>query len=118
MQADYAIFNQGKALRWNSPIRTTDPIDDLMADQNAWNTGQPSWMFLAHQAGGPFGAPDADPDRNYYNWGSGGTGISPRDRGSVGGNVGRSDGSVAWKDIDDMYIYECSAPWRGFPATW
>lgn len=104
----------------------------MIADHNAWAAGAGGWMFVAHTAGGPLGGPDAgapgdglltpakppNPDINYFNWGMGGPTAHPELAGSAGGNVGRSDGSVAWKRIGDMYVYESSVPWTGYPAMW
>jgi competence protein ComGC len=116
IQTSYAAHNEGKLLQWESPIRTTDRVDAIMADQTTWlyDTNSSGWMFVAHQAAGPLGSPATD----FYNWGKGSSHTTPADHGAVGGNVGRSDGSTAWKPIDHMYVYEGGWPYRGFPAMW
>lgn len=83
---------------WHSPVKTTeDGTNVLIADGNHWGGGE---MCVPHRATGPKiwsvnGVPTSFIDTAPATQ-------SPVSLGAVGGNVGCLDGSVAWKNVNQM----------------
>jgi len=98
---------------WISPQTISDdPTLPLITDMNDWSPAYGK-TFAPHGARGPILR-----DGDYSNGGA--QGISPKQIGAIGGNVGLVDGSVNWKPISQMKQYrgwssqledECWALW-------
>lgn len=82
---------------WKSPQASADNGRmEVVVDLNAF-----SWdgrTFAPHGKRGPI--------NKYHEPFTGG--MAPQQAGSVGGNVGRMDGSVSWKKSEDMKARQCS----------
>jgi hypothetical protein len=92
---------------WISPQKTTeDPSLVLVADLNVYCYSFPR-ILAPHTARGPVvrEEPYFDQHPEAYEQ-------TPRHAGAKGGNVGRLDGSVAWKDISRMLPYRGSQLWE------
>jgi len=89
---------------WTSPQSMTARADQpIITELNAWSIDEDK-TFAPH---GRRGAILAGGDSGNQ----GLEGISSRELGAQGGNVGLLDGSAAWKHIDDMVIYRGSRQW-------
>ncbi len=113
---------------WDSPIGFAKPgSGQLVVCHAAWsltsapvaNLNVDSWTVVAHTQVGPFGElKTGDP---YMNYGQFKRADDPS-VGHIGGNIGRVDGSVQWKDSSDMNEYfTYAAPGGGsggYPALW
>ena len=100
--------------RWISPMKLTDsPTNVLVSDMNDWSPGYKQ-TFAPHAKTGVAIITDG-----YANNPSA-AGVTSRDAGALGGNVGLLDGSISWKRIDDMLIYRASQMWDddGCWAMW
>ncbi len=91
---------------WISPQKATeDPMLPLVADLNVY-----CYSFLRllapHTARGP-----SVKDEPYFDDHPEGFTQTPRHIGAEGGNVGRLDGSAAWKKINEMAPYRGSQMW-------
>jgi prepilin-type N-terminal cleavage/methylation domain-containing protein len=107
-----ALSNPNAAL-WTSPqTLSQSPILPLVADLNAWSEGEKK-TFAPHGARGPIMQ-----SRDFGN--SAAEGATSQTIGAVGGNIGMSDGSVAWKRIKDMKYYRGSHLWEesGCVGAW
>jgi len=98
---------------WLSPKRASDdPSLVLVTDLNDWSPGYAK-SFAPHGRSGPILREDdsSSPSAN---------GASSKEIGAVGGNVGLLDGSVHWKQIDQMKTYRGSRLWGsgGCFAAW
>lgn len=84
---------------WISPKKLTEPSSlILFSDLNVWSPG--SQTVAPHGKNGPVVQSDAtNPNAG---------GITSKELGAVGGNVGALDGSVHWKNIDKMKEYQLS----------
>lgn len=80
-----------------------DPSLALVTDINDWSPGFGK-SFAPHGANGP-----ALRDGDFSNPSA--TGVSSKEIGAIGGNVGLLDGSVHWKGIDQMKRYRGSRMW-------
>lgn len=103
---------------WYSPRKTTDvPPATLFGDRtvvlvtdlNDWSPGYGK-TFAPHGRNGPILQAG-----DYSN--AGADGASSADIGAVGGNVGLTDGSVAWKTMKQMRLYRGSQQW-GYDGCW
>ena len=102
----------GEFQGWISPQTLSDnPSLPLVTDLNTWSPGY-MHSLAPHGPRGPmlfdYNTDDTG-ERDYSNPGA--EGASSRDIGADGGNVGLLDGSVRWKDIDQMQPYRGSQLW-------
>lgn len=91
---------------WISPQKMTEaPTLVLVTDLNDWSPGYGK-TFVPHGQAGPrlVEGETTDPDA---------AGMSSRDAGAAGGNVGWLDGSVRWKPIQTLQHYRGSRLWGG-----
>jgi prepilin-type N-terminal cleavage/methylation domain-containing protein len=98
---------------WISPQKLSDsPALVLVSDLNDWSPGYGS-TFAPHGKSGPILS-----SGDYSNQDA--SGASSADIGAMGGNVGLLDGSVSWKNIQQMQIYRGSQKWKydGCWAMW
>jgi prepilin-type N-terminal cleavage/methylation domain-containing protein len=103
-----------ESYRWVSPQKLTDPSSlVLLSDMNDWSPGY-SQSFAPHGYAGPIFRGGND----YANHSA--RGESSRDIGAAGGNVGLLDGSVSWKNVNQMKTYRGSQQWdlSGCWAMW
>jgi prepilin-type N-terminal cleavage/methylation domain-containing protein len=83
---------------WHSPLKTTeDGTNVIIADGNHWGGGE---MCVPHRRNGPMiwsvnGVPTSFID-------TASPSQTPAGLGTVGGNVGHLDGSVLWKNLNQM----------------
>jgi prepilin-type N-terminal cleavage/methylation domain-containing protein len=97
----------GKSNIWISPQKTADdPALTLVADLNIY-----AYSFMRilapHTPRGPRVI-----DEPYFEAHPEAFEQTPREIGAEGGNVGKLDGSVAWKDIRKMQLYRTSQLWE------
>lgn len=79
---------------WTPPTRTTDAgTNVILADANHWGTD--GLKLVPHGKNGPVLQNGSSFTRTL-------PGVTPKDLGAEGGNVGLLDGSVTWKQIDKM----------------
>jgi len=102
----------GEFQGWFSPQTLSDnPSLPLVTDLNTWSPGY-MHSLAPHGPRGPilfdYNTEDTG-ERDYSNPGA--EGASSKDIGADGGNVGLLDGSVRWKDIDQMQPYRGSQLW-------
>jgi type II secretory pathway pseudopilin PulG len=100
--------------RWISPMKLTDsPSLVLVSEMNDWSPGYQQ-TFAPHSKNG------AVISTGDYANNPTAAGVSSRDAGALGGNIGLLDGSVSWKRADDMLIYRGSQAWDndGCWAMW
>ena len=104
----------GQTDQWISPQKLADdPTLPLLTDLNDWSTSD-NKFFAPHGSRGPifqggdYANTAAEPD------------TTPVTLGAKGGNVGRTDGSVFWKPIQEMKVYCGSRKWgdSGCSALW
>lgn len=89
----YPLFEQ-----WYSPQQTSERSDmPIITELNAWTTGEHR-TFAPHGRSGPI--------LSYMQEGTGGQ--TAVEVGAVGGNTGFLDGSVCWKKIGQMRVYQGS----------
>ncbi len=104
---------EGHDATWVSPQRTSqDPKLVLVTDPNNWSPGYGKTL-APHGAAGPvFKGGD------FVN--AAAEGLSSQSIGAKGGNVGKTDGSVEWRDIAQMRVYRGSLKWEdaGCTAAW
>jgi prepilin-type N-terminal cleavage/methylation domain-containing protein len=99
-----AIQLGGSAGTWLSPRRLTDSTSlVLISDMNDWSYGD-GRTWAPHGKNGPIlmGADDSNRGANM------GGNQSSAKIGAMGGNVGLLDGSVSWRNIAKMHIYQGS----------
>lgn len=97
----------GTTNTWISPQTTTeDPTLVLVADLNVYCYSFPR-ILAPHTATGPVVR-----DEPYFEAHPETYEQTPREMGARGGNVGRLDGSVAWKEIRQMISYRGSQLWE------
>ncbi len=99
---------------WVSPMKLTDsPTNVTVSDMNDWSPGYKQ-TFAPHAKNGVAIITDG-----YANNPSA-AGVTSKDAGALGGNIGLLDGSVSWKRVDDMRIYRGSQMWDndGCWAMW
>ncbi len=109
----------GSTATWISPQRLTDPSTlVLVSDMNDWShTDGRTWA--PHGKNGPIlNGTDASNLGAFGPFGGGGQ--SSALIGAMGGNVGLLDGSVSWRNINRMQVYQGSLGWRddGCIAMW
>jgi len=77
------------------------------------------WSPASGQKFAPHGSSGAIKDGGDYS-NTFASGNSSREIGAAGGNVGLLDGSVSWKPISQMDVYQGSQAWQdnGCWATW
>lgn len=97
----------GRTNTWISPQKTAeDPSLTLVADLNIY-----AYSFLRilapHTARGPRVI-----DEPYFDAHPEAFEQTPREIGGQGGNVGKLDGSAAWRDISRMQLYRTSQLWE------
>jgi len=106
----------GRTAVWLSPQRLTDTSTlVLISDMNDWSRGD-GRTWAPHGKNGPV-LNGADPSNQ---------GVARLDGqssarvGAAGGNVGLLDGSVSWRKISQMQVYQGSLGWRdsGCIAMW
>ena len=102
----------GEFQGWISPQTLSDnPSLPLITDLNTWSPGFMNTL-APHGPSGPIlfdYNSDETGGRDYSNPSA--EGASSEDIGADGGNVGWLDGSVRWKDIDQMQPYRGSQMW-------
>jgi prepilin-type processing-associated H-X9-DG protein len=77
---------------WHSPAKLTEPGSNyLLADANRWGGGE---LSVPHGKSGPM-------NQNNQTFLTNST-LSPQQAGAAGGNIGMLDGSVSWKNINNM----------------
>jgi len=92
---------------WISPQKTTDdPSLVLVADLNVYCYSFQR-ILAPHTTRGPIVREEAYFEAHPETYGQ-----TPRDLGARGGNIGRVDGSVMWKDISRMLPYRGSQLWE------
>jgi len=97
----------GTTNAWISPQKTTEePTLTLVADLNIYAYSYQR-ILAPHAARGPVVREDGDFEAAPETYD-----LTPKDIGAKGGNVGRIDGSAAWKDILQMRIYRSSQLWE------
>ncbi len=104
---------EGQTATWISPQRTSeDPKLVLVTDANNWSPGYGKTLAPHGTAGPIFKGGD------FAN--AAAEGLSSKNIGAKGGNVGRTDGSVEWKAIPQMQVYRGSLKWddAGCTAAW
>ncbi|MBI1373127.1 MAG: prepilin-type N-terminal cleavage/methylation domain-containing protein [Phycisphaera sp.] len=95
---------------WRSGVRMSDPgTAGLWADFNNWSPVD-HWTFVAHTNVG------AAQTMNFNNTPFQGVAVQELD--SAGGNVGTLDGSVVWKDINEMNQHHSYSKNKYYPAMW
>ncbi len=109
----------GSTATWISPQRLTD-VSTLVvvSDMNDWSTTD-GRTWAPHGKNGPIlNGSDESNERVFGGSGRGGQ-CSAR-IGAMGGNVGLLDGSVSWRKIGQMQIYQGSLGWgdAGCIAMW
>ena len=87
---------------------------EMWACHNTWEVNGRLANVAHTRLGGPAGGGDC------FNWSAG---KRPEQLDSAGGNLGRVDGSVSWKDIEQMHEYASGADkfgngYWGWPAMW
>ena len=97
----------GTTNRWTSPRKTADdPALPLVADLNIY-----AYSFMRilapHTRGGAIVR-----EERWFNAHPEAYEQTPREIGGQGGNVGRLDGSAAWKRMKDMSLYRTSQMWE------
>jgi type II secretory pathway pseudopilin PulG len=96
----------GVTNQWTSPQSASDEGSmPLVADLNVHSYGFQR-ILAPHTARGPVVIEEAHFDQHPEAYE-----MTARDIGAQGGNVGRLDGSVRWKDISDMRVYRGSQLW-------
>ena len=103
----------GGFVAWTSPQTTDDDSQlELVTDLNAWSPGFGK-TFAPHGPTGPISR-----DYDYSNPGAGGA--SSATIGARGGHVGLLDGSVHWRNIEEMQLRHGSRLWGsdGCYALW
>jgi len=96
----------GRTNTWISPQRATDdPTLTLVADLNVYAYSFQR-ILAPHTARGP-----VIREETYFEQHPDAYQQTPASIGARGGNVGRLDGSVAWKDIRFMLVYRGSQIW-------
>jgi prepilin-type N-terminal cleavage/methylation domain-containing protein len=96
----------GQTNTWISPQRATDdPTMTLVADLNVYAYSFQR-ILAPHTARGPIIR-----EETYFEQHPDAYQQTPASIGARGGNVGRLDGSVAWKDIRFMRVYRGSQIW-------
>lgn len=91
---------------WISPQKLSDsPLLPLVADLNIYSYSFPRIM-APHNAHGPVVY-----DEKYFNTHFEANRQTPVHIGAKGGNVGKLDGSAAWKPIKAMVVYRTSQIW-------
>ena len=94
---------------WISPqTLTDDPTLPLVTDMNDWSPGYLNTL-APHGPRGPILFSHEDGEIDFANPSA--EGASSQDIGADGGNVGYLDGSVRWKDIEEMKPYRGSQLW-------
>jgi prepilin-type N-terminal cleavage/methylation domain-containing protein len=96
----------GTTNRWISPQRTSDdPTLVLLADLNIYAYSF-SRILAPHTTHGAVVRDEA-----YFRTHFEAYSQTPKDAGAQGGNVGKADGSVAWKPMIQMRLYRTSQLW-------
>jgi len=97
----------GTTNRWISPEKTADdPSLTLVADLNIYAYSFQR-VLAPHTARGPIVWEERYFDSHPEAYEKG-----PKEAGAEGGNVGRLDGSVAWKRFSSMLVYRTSQLWE------
>jgi prepilin-type N-terminal cleavage/methylation domain-containing protein len=108
----------GSTAAWISPQRLTDSSAlVLLSDMNDWSHAD-GRTWAPHGKNGPIlNGTDAS---NQGAFGSFGGGQSSARIGAMGGNVALLDGSVSWRKINQMQVYQGSLGWGdgGCIAMW
>ena len=104
---------------WESPISVNNPgSGDMIACHAYWFLGD-NWVRLNH---GPGGGPYGNAENVFTGRAAPGKSNDPLDMGLTGLNLGRSDGSVTWKQPGDTTKYTTAAGvnWAdpSWPARW
>jgi len=103
----------GHTATWISPQRLTDNSSlVLLSEMNDWSPGY-GQTFAPHGRGGAIMS-----GNNPSNQGA--AGATSAEIGAAGGNLGFIDGSVSWKNVNQMDIYRGSQQWgdSGCWAMW
>ncbi len=97
----------GNTATWISPQGMTEPSTlVLVSDMNDWSTGD-GRTWAPHGRNGPILQGTDDSDVGAFGR-LGGGGQSSASIGAKGGNVGLLDGSVSWRKISRMEVYQGS----------
>jgi prepilin-type N-terminal cleavage/methylation domain-containing protein len=109
----------GSTATWVSPQRLTDPSSlVLVSDMNDWSRSD-GRTWAPHGKNGPIlNGTDASNEGVFGPFG--GIGQSSAKIGASGGNVGLLDGSVTWRNIRQMQVYQGSLGYgdSGCIAMW
>ena len=101
---------------WVAPYRSSDdPNLVLIYDLNDWTwTGVNNWAVVPHARAGTRGTTAG--------WFQPSNGQTSKQLGATGGNVGLLDGSVSWKDINNMKdhtnAWSSGGALAGYMGTW
>lgn len=91
---------------WKSPqTASEDPNVVVVADLNVFCHSFQR-ILAPHTARGPIVR-----DEDYFNENPGAYEQTPENIGGEGGNVGRLDGSVRWRGLEEMRVYRASQMW-------
>ena len=104
---------------WVSPTKFTDsPTNELIADANYWTPGQSPGQSPGSFPGGMTVAPHGAMGASTSGGSSFNVGIKKSANsagiGAVGGDVGRLDFSVTWRNMSQMQTYSASSQMDGF----
>ncbi|MGO8699620.1 MAG: prepilin-type N-terminal cleavage/methylation domain-containing protein [Limisphaerales bacterium] len=94
----------GRTATWILPQRLTDPASlVLLSDMNDWsyNDGR---TWAPHGKNGPILHGSDESNKAFGMFGN----TSSEQIGAMGGNVGLLDGSVSWRNISNMHVYQGS----------
>jgi prepilin-type N-terminal cleavage/methylation domain-containing protein len=109
----------GSTATWVSPQRLTDSSGlVLVSDMNDWSRSD-GRTWAPHGKNGPI-LNGTDASNQWVSGSFGGIGPSSAKIGAMGGNVGLLDGSVSWKNIRLMQVYQGSLGYgdSGCIAMW
>jgi prepilin-type N-terminal cleavage/methylation domain-containing protein len=104
----------GSTATWVSPQRLTDsPSLVLVSDMNDWSPID-GRTWAPHGKNGPILRGADESNKNL------GSNLTSAQIGAMGGNVGLLDGSVSWRNISKMHVYQGSLGWgdSGCIAMW
>jgi prepilin-type N-terminal cleavage/methylation domain-containing protein len=106
----------GRTATWVSPQRLTDSASlVLISDMNDWSYGD-GRTWAPHGKNGPILKGSDESNQSFGMWGN----QSSAQIGAMGGNVGLLDGSVSWRNINEMHVYQGSLGYgdNGCIAMW
>ena len=114
---------------FKSPMGLSDlGTGELSVCLNVWSVGAVppvasvtygAYTISAHTVNGPTGKlENHNSSQSYFDYNTPTAGTDPKENhGALGGNLGRADGSVAWKDIEEMELRYAGAGPGQTPGT-